>query len=133
MKNAYLYLRTAVCSQAGTSNNLKLQEQTLNDWAVKNDYLVKGTFVDEGISGNSIRRPGINRLIRKCKSKDVDTVLISRNDRLGRNIRVCFSIITQLKKLGVGIISLEYPHSFLHEMFAYKVLCDSLKINKSIK
>jgi DNA invertase Pin-like site-specific DNA recombinase len=56
-------------------------------------------FEDQGISGATEKRPGLNAAFRSLKAGD--TLIVWRLDRLGRSIRHLIEIITRLQKRGV--------------------------------
>ncbi|MBB2749777.1 UNVERIFIED_ORG: DNA invertase Pin-like site-specific DNA recombinase [Rhizobium aethiopicum] len=60
--------------------------------------------VDEGISGSTIKRPGLNSALRSLKSGD--TLVVWRLDRLGRSIRDLIGIIEKLGKRRIEFQSL---------------------------
>ncbi len=63
-------------------------------------------YIDHGVSGSTDRRPALDRLVSDARQRKLDTVVVWRLDRLGRNLRHLVTLIDELQILGVGFISL---------------------------
>ena len=66
-------------------------------------------YRDEGISGRTIEREDIQRLILDAKNKKFDVVFTAYSSRLGRNVTTATQIRNELRKSGVQIYSLAQP------------------------
>lgn len=63
-----------------------------------------GIFADEGITGTSARkRPEFLRMIRMCKQKKIDLILVKSISRFARNTVDCLNYIRTLKELGIAV------------------------------
>ncbi len=60
-------------------------------------------FHDEGISGATRRRPGLDRALGTLKQGDV--LVVWKLDRLGRSMRHLISITSTLEEQGIGFCS----------------------------
>lgn len=61
-------------------------------------------FADEGISGTSTKnRTEFNRMIERCKKKEIDYIITKSISRFARNTLDCLHYIRMLKGLGIGI------------------------------
>lgn len=68
------------------SNSITNQRRMLNDYLAAHPEL--GTFeeiVDDGFSGTSFHRPGMERLIRLVEAGEVGTIIVKDLSRFGRN------------------------------------------------
>ena len=64
-----------------------------------------GIFADEGITGTSAtKRPEFLRMIRKCRQKKIDLVLVKSISRFARNTVDCLNYIRVLRTLGIAVI-----------------------------
>ena len=63
-------------------------------------------YVDRGVSGAKDRRPALDALMADAKSRKVDTVVVWRLDRFGRNLRHLITAIEDLNAAGVSFVSL---------------------------
>jgi DNA invertase Pin-like site-specific DNA recombinase len=61
-------------------------------------------YSDQGFSGKSFNRPGLDKVLKKLKSGD--TLVVWRLDRLGRSLLDLVHIINQLRKRGIHFHSL---------------------------
>ncbi len=80
-----LYLRVSSHEQVQHGHSIKAQEERLRAYATAKDLDNIKVYKDEGASGASINRPGIQALIRDVKENRVSTILIYKLDRLSRS------------------------------------------------
>jgi DNA invertase Pin-like site-specific DNA recombinase len=107
MKTCYIYTRTASQHPLGdnTYHSIEIQKSLCLDYAEKHTYKVLGSFQDNGISGNVLKRKGLQQLLKKSGKYPVDAVLVSRIDRLSRNIIIFNQINKELLGKGLELIS----------------------------
>lgn len=68
-------------------------------------WTMAGIFADEGITGTSaLKRPEFLRMVRLCRQKKIDLVLVKSITRFARNTVDCLNYIRTLSALGVAII-----------------------------
>lgn len=71
----------------------------------KKEWTLAGIFADEGISGTQTKkRTEFNRMIRMCRKKKIDLVIIKSISRFSRNTVDCLEYVRQLKDLGIGVL-----------------------------
>ena len=64
-----------------------------------------GIFADEGITGTSAeKRPEFLRMIRLCRKRKIDLILVKSISRFARNTVDCLHYIRALKELGIAVI-----------------------------
>jgi DNA invertase Pin-like site-specific DNA recombinase len=63
-------------------------------------------YVDTGVSGAKDRRPALDRLMADARRRKVDTVIVWRLDRFGRNLRHLITAIEELNAAGVSFVSM---------------------------
>lgn len=69
------------------------------------DWTMAGIYADEGITGTLARkRPEFLRMIRKCRQKKIDLVLVKSISRFARNTVDCLNYVRVLRSLGIAII-----------------------------
>jgi len=84
-KTAVLYCRVSTDEQARSGYSLAQQLEALREYAASKGYEVAGEFRDEGWSGTSLERPGLDEL-RDCVLKGgVSVVLAQDRDRFARD------------------------------------------------
>lgn len=68
-------------------------------------WTMAGIFADEGISGTqAAKRPQFLRMIRQCRQKKIDMVLVKSISRFARNTVDCLNYVRALRELGIAII-----------------------------
>jgi len=63
-------------------------------------------YVDTGVSGAKNRRPALDQLMADARRRKVDTVVVWRLDRFGRNLRHLITAIEELNVAGVSFVSM---------------------------
>jgi site-specific DNA recombinase len=76
-------------------------------WSLAADHV----FRDDGYSGASLRRPGLDRLRDAAASARLDRVLITEPDRLARNYVHQVLLVEELQKHGAEVVFLDRPMS----------------------
>jgi site-specific DNA recombinase len=76
-------------------------------WALPPEHV----FRDDGYSGASLRRPGLDRLRDAAASARLDRVLITAPDRLARNYVHQVLLVEELQKHGAEVVFLDRPMS----------------------
>ena len=76
-------------------------------WSVAADRV----FRDDGYSGASLKRPGLDRLRDVAASARLDRILITEPDRLARNFVHQMLLVEELQKHGAEVAFLDRPMS----------------------
>lgn len=104
-------LRVAAYCRVSTDSEEQLtsyeaQKNYYTDKIMTNpDWTMAGIYADEGITGTSARkRPEFLRMIRKCRQKKIDLVLVKSISRFARNTVDCLNYVRVLRSLGIAII-----------------------------
>lgn len=104
------HLRVAAYCRVSTDDEEQLtsyeaQQEYYTDKIMTNkEWTMAGIFADEGITGTSARkRPEFLRMIRMCKQKKIDLILVKSISRFARNTVDCLNYIRTLKELGVAV------------------------------
>ncbi|MBU1748732.1 MAG: recombinase family protein [Chloroflexi bacterium] len=63
-------------------------------------------YTDNGLSGNSSNRPGLQRLQHDIEAGLVDIVMVERFDRLGRNLQSLSRFVRLVKRCHTTLVSL---------------------------
>lgn len=66
-------------------------------------------FDDEGISGATLERPALRRLMSLVRSGVIGAVVVHRLDRLSRRVRDCSELLEELKVRGVRLFIAAMP------------------------
>lgn len=99
-----MYTRTATSRQEDEPDgSLETQKSMIRDYCFDHNIKIIGSYSDTG-SGNDPQRPGFCELIQRCKSTDVDMVVCTSPDRIGRNQGIFQQLRVVLLKTGVSTI-----------------------------
>ncbi len=107
-----IYVRVSTQRQAQTQTIEQQLERLLahaqgRGWEVTDENI----FRDDGYSGATLNRPGLDRLRDKVKAAEVDRVLVTAPDRLARNYVQQMVLLEELEHAGCEIEFLERPMS----------------------
>ena len=100
---AVIYARYSSSSQREESIEGQVKECAA--YAERNGYTVIGTYADRAISGTTDNRPQFQKMIADSKRKLFDFIIVWKLDRFARNRYDSVKHKTQLKKLGIKVIS----------------------------
>jgi site-specific DNA recombinase len=111
-------MRIALYLRVSTTNQRQAQtiEQQLDQlqhalqerqWAVAQEHI----FRDDGLSGASLNRPGLDRLRDCVRNRELDVVLITAPDRLSRHYIHQMVLLEEFERGGCRVEFLERPMS----------------------
>ena len=84
---AALYARVSTDEQALYGDSLRMQLDTLNDFAKRNFYEVVGTYIDDGYTATNLKRPNLQQLLNDVRAGNIDIILFVKIDRWSRGVR----------------------------------------------
>src|SRR5690242_20374972 len=107
-----LYTRVSTQRQAQAQTVEQQIERLVNEahqqgWDVPLDQI----FRDDGYSGASLRRPGLDRLRDRAAACALDLILITAPDRLARNYVHQVLLLDELQRYGCEVRFLDRPMS----------------------
>lgn len=110
MTKAFAYLRVSGKAQVD-GDGFPRQLEAVKKYASKHDLKIVQVYREEGISGTKEleNRPALQDLLLALYSNGVKTVIIERLDRLARDLMVQETIIADMRKKGIEIISVAEP------------------------
>lgn len=109
-KTAALYARVS-SQQQGEQGTIDSQVAALEQYAAEHDYLVpeEWVFQDEGYSGASLVRPGLEQVRDLAARGELEAVLIYSPDRLARKYAYQVLLVEELGRSGVEVVFLKSP------------------------
>lgn len=111
IKRVAIYARVSTEEQAKEGFSISAQLQTLRQYAQIYNWEVIDDYVDEGISGKSVKgRPEMKRLIKDVENERFDAVIVWKISRLSRNMLDTLTILDKFEKYDVKFIS--YSENF---------------------
>ena len=105
------------------------------------NWTMAGIFADEGRTGTSAaKRPEFLKMIRKCRQKKIDLVLVKSISRFARNTVDCLNYIRALRTLGIAVIfekeninTLDSDSEMLITMMGAFAQAESESISENVK
>jgi site-specific DNA recombinase len=100
-----LYARVSTEMQAEEGFSIEAQLNEMRAYAAQRGWRVVAEFVDAGISGSTMERPGLRALLEAAQARQFDVVLVHELSRLSRSVFDTFEIFDQLGRAQVGFAS----------------------------
>ena len=97
-----LYARVSTEEQA-KKYGLIGQLRELRDYAATCGYRIAYEFVDDGVSGATLDRPGLERLRAVVRDRGVQVVVIHDPDRLARRLALQLLLDDEFRRAGVRL------------------------------
>src|SRR2546429_2182509 len=107
---AAIYARVSSDRQK-ENHTITSQTAALKEYAQTHDYLVptEWVFEDEGYSGATLVRPGLEALRDLAARGEIQTVLVYSPDRLSRKYAYQVLLAEELQRCGVSLVFLKAP------------------------
>ena len=106
MEKAFGYLRVSGKGQLD-GDGFDRQRKSIEDYAAANGFEIVHIYEEEGVSGTLADRPALADMIISLEQNGhgVKTVIIERIDRLARDLMVQETILSEMNKGGVSVLS----------------------------
>lgn len=101
--------RAAIYARVSTLNHgqdPQMQVNELKEYCQRRGWAVAGEYIDRGVSGSKEKRPQLDNLMRDCRQRKIDAVVVYRFDRFARSLRQLVNSLEEFKSLGVEFLSL---------------------------
>ena len=100
------YIRVSTEDQAREGVSLEAQAERLVAYCTAKDWELVALERDEGISGKTLDRPGMDRILARVESRQVEVVLVYKLDRLTRSVSDLARLVELFERRGVSLVSL---------------------------
>jgi DNA invertase Pin-like site-specific DNA recombinase len=100
MKRAVLYMRVSTVDQ-----NPNSQLHDLEQMARQRGLEIVNRYVDHGVSGTRVRRPGLDQMMEGARRGEFDVVLVWASDRLARSVKHFLEVLDELNRLNIEFVS----------------------------
>jgi len=100
-----LYTRVSTEDQAKEGFSLKAQQQRLSDFIHAHGWELAATYVDDGHSGRSTKRPAYQRMI--AERDRWDRILVIKMDRIHRNSKNFLQMMEDLERWNKRFTSMQ--------------------------
>ena len=83
---AGIYLRLSNDDErTGESLSIENQRRILEKYVMEQGFELVDTYIDDGVSGTSFDRPGVQRLFEDAKIGRINVIIVKDLSRFGRN------------------------------------------------
>jgi site-specific DNA recombinase len=102
---AVLYSRVSTADQVESGLGLEVQRKRTRQYAEMHGMAVVAELGDEGISGASLKRPGIQEALRMVREGEADVLVVAKLDRLTRSVGDLADIVEMFAKKDASLAS----------------------------
>lgn len=112
-KIACALVRVSSEEQARGGYGLEFQERDIRTFCDRNNLELIRVFRDEGYSGSTAERPGLQEGLQWARAKRFQVLVVWKLDRLFRDTKLTLQTVDELAALGVEVSSVQ--ESFTHD------------------
>lgn len=98
------YVRVSTEEQAQSGLGLEAQDRMIRAYCTAKDLVLDELVVDAGYSGKDLNRPGIAKLLRRVRERQVATIITAKIDRLSRRVIDTLHIVELLRSHDTAIV-----------------------------
>jgi len=109
---AGLYARVSTTEQAKKGYSIKAQLEAMQRYCEAEGWTVAAEYTDEGFSGTTGDRPGLQAALADCEAGRVDVLLTHRLDRFYRHMGLQRNMMDQLKEWCMAYTSVSEGFDF---------------------
>ncbi len=99
-KRAAIYARVSSKEQSTGA-----QESELREYAKSRGWTLQKVYTDQGVSGVKDSRPALDELMRDCRRRKADVVVVWKFDRFARSLRQLVTALEEFRRLGIDFVS----------------------------
>ena len=104
------YLRVSTDAQAGEDRfGLESQTEAIRNFAKGQGYDLVSWYTDAGVSGGTLERPELQRLLEDSRTGQFQVVLVAKMDRVARDLMAQLWLEKELLRSDVEIVSVAEP------------------------
>ena len=99
-KRAALYVRVSSGEQ-----HTEMQERALREYVQRRGWALHKIYRDKGISGATTTRPGLEELLKDCRRRSIDVVVVWKFDRFARSLKNLIAGLELCRALCIDFVS----------------------------
>jgi len=103
MREIAAYCRSA-CEQQGSPSSAFTQADAIRLYAECHALPLRRVYVDPGVSGVTLRRPALRKLLSDCRAGKIGVVIVQDAERLARDEGQLFVILDEFRRFGVQLL-----------------------------
>lgn len=102
---AIVYIRVSTEEQGKSGLGLEAQRQKALAYCQLHDHEVVEVVEDAGVSGKSLNRPGMGRVLQAIDRREVEVVVVAKLDRATRSVRDLGELLERFNRAKVALAS----------------------------
>ncbi len=104
-RTAVGYIRVSTQDQADSGVSLEAQRAKVEAYGTMHDLKLVEVIEDAGQSAKTLDRPGMSKLLRLIRGRNIDVVVVAKLDRITRSVRDLGDLVDLFKRSGVEFAS----------------------------
>ena len=101
------YLRVSTSEQADSGAGLDAQRTAITAEAARRGWTLVEVFTDAGLSGKTLRRPGLDAALAAVTDGGADVLVVAKLDRLSRSVVDFGLLLDRAQRQGWGVVALD--------------------------
>jgi len=93
-------------STSDKNQDINVQLTPLREYAQRQEWVIMKEYLDEGYSGSTDKRPGLQAMLKDCRRRLIDIVVIWKLDRLFRSLEHFVQLASEFQSLGIRLVSI---------------------------
>lgn len=98
------YCRTACADAHDPLAGVRRQEEELRRYAKSKELAIGASYAEAGVSGITLERPELQRLLADCRAGRIATIITKDPDRLSRDSGQLLLLLQFFRKAGVRVL-----------------------------
>lgn len=108
-KKIVAYCRVSTLEQKKKGYGIDIQIRDVTLFAERRGLFVEKFYKDEGESGIKEDRKELKQLMKDCKARAIETIILPSLDRLSREVRIAENLFHEFNHLKVNILIADMP------------------------
>lgn len=104
-----LLARVSTAMQAEEGLSIAAQLAEMREAVAARGWIVAAEFIDAGISGQTMDRPGLQAMLAAAEQGSFDILMVHELSRLSRSVFDTFAIFEELGRHQIGFVSVKEP------------------------
>lgn len=109
MKKAIGYIRVSKEEKGKEKVSPLQQRESIVSFCRSQKWELVDVLVDRGKSGKDLKRPALQKILKKTEEKDFDVLVVWKIDRLTRKLKDLLKLLELLEGKGIGLKSITEP------------------------
>jgi DNA invertase Pin-like site-specific DNA recombinase len=101
------YVRVSTQEQSDSGAGLEAQRQAIEAEAARREWELVSVYVDVGVSGKSLNRPGLADALAAVENGDAAAIIVQKLDRLSRSVHDFAGLMQRAQRRGWALVAMD--------------------------